>query len=405
MFLWIGREIDLLKDIYAQLEKMYSTIVEWRRYLHMHPELSYQEVETPKFIANKLLEFGLQVRTGVGGRGVVGRVCGKYPGKTVALRADFDALPIQDEKDVPYKSTVDGVMHACGHDAHTATLLAVAKVLQDHRDQLHGDVVFIHQFAEEVAPGGAKYMIEDGCLDGVDAIFGTHLWSQLPYGTIGYKPGYFMAATDQFDIEIIGRGGHGALPHETVDAIVLASSVVSKLQQIVSRRINPLSTAVVTVGTFHAGNAFNVIAERAILSGTVRTFEPQIRDLIEQEIERIVAGEVSPFNAHYKYTYHRGIDAVKNDIEATRFFAKAVEDVFEDVQVQEIDPLMVGEDFTNYLKKIPGTFFLTGAGNPEVGAKYPHHHPKFDIDERAMLVASKALATVAFKFLEEHKDQ
>lgn len=393
----------MLQEIYAKLEQMYPTIVEWRRYLHMHPELSYQEVETPKFIANKLSEFGIQVRTGVGGRGVVGRICGKYPGKTVALRADFDALPIQDEKDVPYKSTVDGVMHACGHDAHTATLLAVAKVLQEHRDELHGDVVLIHQFAEEVAPGGAKEMIEDGCLDGVDAIFGTHIWSQLPYGTIGYRAGYFMAATDQFDIEIIGRGGHGAMPHETVDAIVLASSVVSRLQQIVSRRISPLSTAVVTVGSFHAGNAFNVIAERAFLSGTVRTFEPKIRDQIEQEIERIVASEVSPFGAQYNYKYQRGIDAVKNDVNATRFFVNALENVFADVQIQEIESLMVGEDFTNYLQKVPGTFFLTGAMNPAVGAEYPHHHPKFDIDERAMLVASKALATVAVKYLEQHK--
>lgn len=389
----------MLETIFVQLDEVYNEMVEWRRYLHMHPELSFKEVETPKFIATKLEEFGVEVRTGVGGRGVVGTIRGGKPGKTVALRADFDALPIHDAKDVPYKSTVPGVMHACGHDGHTSTLLAVAKVLSKHRDQLEGNVVLIHQFAEELAPGGAKPMIEDGCLDGVDAIFGTHLWSGIPLGMIAYHEGYTMAASDRFELEIFGKGGHGAAPHETIDSIVVASQLVSKLQQIVARRVNPLKSAVVTVGSFHAGNAFNVIADSAKLTGTVRTFNPEVRDFIEKEIERMIEGECLSSGATYKFTYERGYDALYNHINETRFFVNTMEQVYDPKLIFAGEPTMGGEDFAYYLQKVPGTFFFTGAGNPEIGANFPHHHPRFDIDERAMLIASKALVAVTLRYL------
>ncbi len=390
----------MINSLFTQLDGLYDSMVEWRRYLHMHPELSFEEVETPKFIAAKLKEFGVEVRTGVGGRGVVGTIRGAHPGKTVALRADFDALPIQDEKDVAYKSTVPGVMHACGHDGHTATLLAVAKVLSDNRDQLHCNVVLIHQFAEELAPGGAKPMIENGCLNGVDAIFGTHLWSGIPYGKIGYHEGFTMAASDRFEIEVLGKGGHGAAPHETIDSIVITSQLVTKLQQIVARRVNPLKAAVVTIGSFHAGNAFNVIADRAKLTGTVRTFDPEVRDFIEQEIERVIQGEVASSGASYEFQYQRGYDALYNHPKETQFFVQTVERAFGQDLLVTGDPSMGGEDFAYYLQKVPGTFFFTGAGNPELGADYPHHHPKFDIDERAMLMAGKALITVAVQYLQ-----
>lgn len=389
----------MLKILFEGLDQIYPEMVEWRRHLHMNPELSFHEVETPKFIAKKLQEFGIEVRTGVGGRGVVGTLRGGKPGKTVALRADFDALPIQDEKDVPYKSQVPGVMHACGHDGHTSTLLGIAKVLSEHREELEGNVVFIHQFAEELAPGGAKPMIEDGCLDGVDAIFGTHLWSGLPVGKIGYRSGYTMAAADRFEIEIIGKGGHGAAPHETIDSIVIASQLVSKLQQIVSRRVDPLKPAVVTVGSFHAGNAFNVIADRATLTGTVRTFDPEVRDLIEAEIEKVVRGECDSFGAKYRYVYERGYDALYNHEQETRFFVDTMKQIHDENSLIHMEAIMGGEDFAYYLQKVPGTFFFTGAGNAEIGANYPHHHPKFDIDEKGMLVAAKALLAVSLRFL------
>lgn len=389
----------MLNQLFLELDQLYEEMVNWRRHLHMNPELSFQEVRTPEFIANKLEEFGVEVRRGVGGRGVVGRIRGGKPGKTVAIRADFDALPIQDEKEVPYRSTVPGVMHACGHDAHTATLLGVAKVLSQHREQIGGDIVLIHQFAEELAPGGAQPMIADGCLDGVDAIFGTHLWSTLPVGTIGYREGFTMAASDRFEIEVIGRGGHGAKPQETVDSIVVGSQIVSKLQQIVSRRVDPLKPAVVTIGSFHAGNAFNVIADRAKLVGTVRTFQADVRDLIEKEIEKVVQGECVSSGATYAYRYERGYDALYNHPEETRFFVETLQQIYDPHKVIQIEPSMGGEDFAYYLQKVPGTFFFTGAGNPELGANYPHHHPKFDIDERAMLIASKSLIAVALRFL------
>ncbi|MBE3596736.1 MAG: amidohydrolase [Hydrogenibacillus sp.] len=282
-----------------------------------------------------------------------------------------------------------------GHDGHTATLLAVAKVLADRRSDLKGDIVLIHQFAEEVAPGGARPMIEDGALDGVDIIFGTHLWSGLPVGVIGYRSGYAMANADAFTIEIVGRGGHGAAPHQTIDAVVVGANIVVKLQQIVARRVDPLTEAVVTVGMFHAGTAFNVIAERAVLTGTVRTFDAAVRAQVEAEIRRIAEAEAAAFGARASVRYERGYDAVYNDPEVTARFAEVMRTVYDPARVVEMPPSMGGEDFAYYLQKVPGTFFFTGAGNADLGSNFPHHHPRFDIDERAMLIAAKALATAA----------
>lgn len=382
-----------------QLAALYGDMVAWRRHLHQYPELSFREVETPRFIAERLESFGVEVRTGVGGRGVVGIIEGGRPGRTVALRADFDALPIQDEKDVPYRSRVPGVMHACGHDAHTATLLGVARVLAGRREELCGRVVLIHQFAEEQAPGGAKPMIEDGCLDGVDAIFGTHLWTPMPVGRIGYCPGYAMAAADRFEIEIVGRGGHGASPHETVDPVLVACELVPKLQHIVGRMVDPLEPAVISVGSIHAGTAFNVIPATATITGTVRTLSPKVRELVEARLEQVTRGVCTAYGARYRFRYERGYPALFNHEEETRFVAETVERFAGAEAVERIRPVMGGEDFAYYLERVPGCFFFTGAGNPEVNAVYPHHHPRFDIDERAMLVAGRALLAVTLRFL------
>ncbi|HEX5564407.1 MAG TPA: amidohydrolase, partial [Sporosarcina sp.] len=276
------------EQLFEKLDVAYEEMVVIRRHLHMHPELSFQEEKTAQFIHDFYVDLGVDVRSGVGGNGVVARVKGARPGKTVALRADFDALPIQDEKDVPYKSTVPGVMHACGHDGHTAALLQLAKAIHELREDLAGEYVFIHQHAEEFAPGGAISMIEDGCLDGVDVIFGTHLWSLIPYKTIEYLQGPVMAAADRFEITIQGRGGHGAAPHQTKDAIVIGAQLVMNLQQLVSRRVDPIESAVLSVGSFIADNAFNVIADSAKLGGTVRTFNPDVRDMMEREMARVV---------------------------------------------------------------------------------------------------------------------
>lgn len=381
-----------MKDtLFSRLEEHYDEMVEIRRHLHQHPELSFKEVKTPAYIAEYHQKLGHEVRTGVGERGVVATLRGGKPGKTVALRADFDALPIKEETDVPYKSTIDGVMHACGHDAHTATLLVLAKVLNSMKDEIEGNIVFIHQHAEEMAPGGAIAMIEDGCLEGVDVIFGTHLWATTPLGTIEYRVGPIMAASDRFDIDIYGKGGHGAQPHLTKDAIVVASTLVNNLQQIVSRRVDPIESGVVTVGNFVSENAFNVIADKAKLGGTVRTFSPEVRDLMEREMGRIVKGTCLSADVDYEFNYYRGYPAVVNHKEETEFLVELAKNVPGVEHVEEMAPTMGGEDFAYYLENVKGTFFFTGAKHPEWDTAYPHHHPKFNIDERSMLIAARTL--------------
>ncbi|MFD1739125.1 M20 family metallopeptidase [Bacillus salitolerans] len=390
------------QELYEKLDKRFSKMVEIRRYLHMHPELSFQEVNTAQYITDFYKQLNIPVRSGVGGNGVVARIKGGKPGPTVALRADFDALPIQDEKGVPYKSTVPGVMHACGHDGHTATLLVLAEILNEQRGELAGEIVLIHQHAEEYAPGGAFSMIQDGCLDGVDAIFGTHLWATEPTGVINYRVGPVMAAADRFEITIQGSGGHGAQPHKTKDSIVIASQFVVNLQQIVSRRVNPIDSAVVTVGNFEAKNAFNVIADSAKLIGTVRTFNEDIRDQIEQEIEKVLKGTCYTSDATYDYLFERGYPAVVNHKEETDLLVKVAKQVPGVTSVIETEPHMGGEDFAYYLKHVKGTFFFTGAKADHIENPYPHHHPRFDFDEKAMLIAAKTLADVTITYQNEH---
>ncbi|MEH7114235.1 M20 family metallopeptidase [Neobacillus niacini] len=392
----------MLGQLFSKLEDYYEEMVSIRRFMHQHPELSFQEYNTAQFIKEYYEKLGIPVKGKVGGNGVVARINGRLPGKTVALRADFDALPIQDEKDVEYKSLVPGVMHACGHDGHTATLLILAKVLNEMKEELEGNYVLIHQHAEEIAPGGAATMIEDGCLDGVDVIFGTHLWTSEPTGTIKYRTGPIMAAADRFEIHIQGKGGHGAQPHKTKDAIVTASQLVINLQQIVSRKVNPVESAVVTVGSFTAENAFNVIADKAKLVGTVRTFNDDVRQYIEEEIERITKGTCYTSDSTYNYLFERGYPAVVNHPKETDFLIVSAKEVPEVIHIEESELEMGGEDFAYYLKQVPGTFFFTGARSPGANPTYPHHHPKFDIDEKAMLIAAKTLGTAAVNIHRSH---
>jgi amidohydrolase len=389
----------VLENLYQFLEDNYEEMVELRRHFHQYPELSFEEVETPKYIAEYHEKLGHDVRTGVGGRGVVATLKGGKPGKTVALRADFDALPIQEENDVPYKSKVPGVMHACGHDGHTATLLVLAKALNKMKDELEGTVVFIHQHAEEYAPGGAIAMVEDGCLDGVDVIFGTHIWATGPLGEIGYRSGPAMAAADRYHITVKGKGGHGAQPHLTKDSIVIASQLVVNLQQIVSRRVDPIDSAVVSVGSFEAKNAFNVIADTVELTGTVRTFKEDVRTKVENEIRRITEGTCLAADAEFSYQFLRGYPATVNHKDETDFVASLAPAVPGVTDVVEAQPQMGGEDFAYYLEKVPGTFFFTGAEIAEREVTYPHHHPKFDIDEKGLLVAANVLGAATIQYL------
>lgn len=390
--------IGMLEAWNEQLEKMYEKMVEWRRHFHQYPELTNQEYKTSKMIADILTDFGIDIRTNVGSMGVLGYINGAKPGKTIALRADFDALPIQDEKEVPYKSKVDGVMHACGHDGHTATLLAVGKVLYDNRDSLAGKVVLLFQHAEE-GGGGAKQMIADNCLAGVDAIFANHLWSLNPTGEISFTKGYTTAAGDGFSIKIKGKGGHGSSPHDTVDSIAIAGALINQLQYIVSRRVHPQKTAVLTIGSIHAGNAANVIADSALMKGTVRTYEKEVQQLVKEAMEDTIKGICTSQKADYEFKYHFGMPAVYNHPAETDIFTNAVASALPEIILNEVPPLLVSEDFALYLEEIPGMLFFTGAGNEEIQAVYPHHHPKFDFDEKAMLTSGKAMLAIIDYYL------
>nr|WP_317853530.1 amidohydrolase [Neobacillus sp. Marseille-Q6967] len=380
---------SLMQNTFHYLENIYSELVDIRRDLHMHPELSFQEKRTPEFIANYLQDLGLEVRTGVGGNGVVGYLKGGKPGKTIALRADFDALPIEDEKDVPYKSKVPGVMHACGHDIHTAALLGVAKALSKVKDEIKGTVVFLHQHAEELSPGGAVGMIADGCLDGVDEVYGAHVEVNFPIGTVAVNDGYVHAASDAFDITVYGKGGHGAEPHRCIDPVVIGSHLVIDLQNIVSRRIDPLHPAVVTVGAFNSGHAHNVIPDKSYLKGTVRTYDKDVRLQVEREINLIAQQTGEKHGAKINVQYTKGYISLYNHPKETEYIKQLSTEIFGENNVVIKPADMGGEDFAYYVDAVPGTFFWVGGGNPDLNAVYPHHHPKFDVDEKSMINIGK----------------
>ncbi|MFK8794940.1 MULTISPECIES: M20 family metallopeptidase [Planococcus] len=386
-----------MEKAFEHLEKIYQEMVEIRRDLHMNPELSFKEERTPAFIADYLNKLGIEVRTKVGGNGVVGLLRGGKPGKTIALRADFDALPIEDEKDVDYKSKVPGVMHACGHDIHTAALLGTAKALSSVKDQIPGNVVFIHQHAEELAPGGAVAMVEDGCLDGVDEVYGAHVEVNYPVGQVAVNDGYVQAASDAFDITINGKGGHAAEPHWCVDPLVIGSHLVVDLQHIVSRRIDPLQPALLTVGAFNSGDAHNVIPDKAYIKGTVRTYDKEVRVQMENELKLIAQKTAEKYRASIDVEYSKGFISLYNHPKETQYIKELAQEIVGEENVVRKPADMGGEDFAYYVDAIPGSFFWVGGGNPAIDAIYPHHHPKFDVDEKSMLITGKIFIAAVFK--------
>lgn len=385
------------------IDDLFPDMVRWRRYLHERPELSYNERETANFIASRLAEWGVEVRRGAAGHSVIGIIRGEGRGPTVALRADIDALPIQDEKTCEYASRKPGIMHACGHDAHTAALLALARWFAERRRELFGTLMLIFQHAEEQSPGGASAVLESGAIDEADVIYGVHLWTPCPAGHVYSAPGAMMAAADEFRIEIAGKGGHGGLPHQTVDSIVVAAQTVTGLQTIVSRNVSPTDSCVVSVGIIQAGTAFNVIAEQCTMIGTVRSFDEETRALAEARLRRVAEDTAAMHGATAEVRYINGYPPLVNhDREVERFFHAAGR-AFGTDRVHSMKPIMAGEDFAYYLRKIPGCFMFVGAGNKEKGIVYPHHHPKFDIDESAMPQAARLLASMALDYLAENR--
>lgn len=386
---------ELLQQVNETLEHNFEEIVSWRRHLHQHPELSFEETLTAVFIKEKLEGFGLEVKTNIGGNGLIGILQGEHPGPTIALRADFDALPIDDAKDVGYKSRTSGVMHACGHDGHTASLLGTAQALVKQKAALHGKVIFIFQHAEEKPPGGAIAMIKELDMEEIDYVFAAHLASDIPVGKIAIGDGVRMAAVDKFELVIEGKGGHGGRPQATNDPIVIGADVVNALQKIVSRRIDPLESAVVSIGVFQAGNAFNVIPNEVRIEGTVRTFKETIRQDVRKQFETIVHGIVAAYDAKVSIDYLHGYPALTNPKEESVL----LRELFGEDSVVDFDVAMGAEDFAYFLLEKPGNYFKVGSRNGEARTQFPHHHPNFDMDERALLHTAKAFVKIVSHYL------
>lgn len=389
-------ETERLESLLASVRE---DVVRWRRHLHAHPELSFEEHETAQFVYNTLQSFGHLELSRPMPTSVVARLVTGRPGPTIAVRADMDALPIEEENDFEFKSTRSGVMHACGHDGHTAMLLAAAKVLVALRDHLVGEVRFLFQHAEELFPGGAQELVNAGVLDGVDAAIGQHLWAPMETGRIGIRSGALMAAPDTFRICILGKGGHAAQPHLTVDSIVIAAQVVTNLQHIVSRYNDPLRPLVLSVTKISGGTADNVIPGSVELIGTVRSFDETLRAQVPQWMERIVKGITEAHGASYTFEYQRGYRAVLNDAEVTARVRAALVEAFGEDVIVETEPTMGGEDFSAYQAAVPGTFYFVGAGNAAKGIVYPHHHPRFTVDEDALPIGLRALVFATLRLL------
>jgi amidohydrolase len=395
-----------LANVRDDVDEILPGVVADRRHLHEHPELGFEEFETARFVAERLAALGVEdIRTEVNVTGVTGliRGTGSGPGRVVLVRADMDALPIQEQNQVDYKSKNDGTMHACGHDAHTAMLLGVSRLLMDRRDTFAGTVKVLFQPSEEAGDGGAKGMIEQGVLEDprVDACLGLHVSSNLPTGRIEVMTGAKSAAADEFQVTIQGKGGHGAYPHGTVDPVAVGAQIVVALQTLVSRETDPIDRAVVSVCAFHAGEAFNVIPDTAMLGGTVRTFDAATRDRMETRIRALASGIAEAMRASVNIRYRRGYPSVVNDPAMADIVREAAREAVGEDNLGEARPGMGAEDFSYFALERPSCFFNVGTGSPEKDSEWPHHHPRFDVDEDGMAAGIATMATAVVKYLNE----
>lgn len=397
--------------IEKSIKDHYQEIINTRRFIHMNPELGNREFETAKLIASKLLSMGFEIRTGVGKTGVVALLRGAHPGQTVAIRADIDALPIQEETGLTYESLNPGIMHACGHDIHTAIVLGTAMVLSDIRDQIKGNVKFIFQPAEEGAPfgeeGGSKLMIEEGALENpeVGAIFGLHVWPSINIGKVAFTEGFVMASSDFFRITINGISAHGAQPQKGIDAIFIAAQIIQGIQSIVSRTNDPTDPAVVTIGKITGGTRHNILAEQVIMEGTVRTVNDINRDRIEQSIKNIVKGTAESFGADYSIDYNRGAPPLYNHPKLANNMSPTLLRVVGPPNIVSIKPQMVAEDFSYFCQKVPGFYFMLGVKDPQDNNPAPLHNPSFNPDERSIPLGIKVMAHLLLDFLDYQQQQ
>lgn len=399
-----------MHSVRSSIRSREGAMVAFRRDLHSHPEISFNEKRTSRLVSERLRGAGLEVRDGIAGTGLralirSGAGSAGAPHRSIFFRADMDALPIQEENTAPYASVTPGVMHACGHDGHTAILAETALLAMEMRGSLGGDLGFIFQPAEE-GPGGALPMIREGVLESPrpEAVFGLHLWSELPIGRIAVTAGPAMAAADEFRLLVTGKGGHGAMPHNAVDALVVACHIVLALQTVVSRNLDPMKTGVLTLGTIEAGSNFNIIAEKAQLTGTVRTFDPQIRDMILRRLREIAEGTASALGAECGVTIMPIYPATVNDPEMSGFVADIAAGLVGEENVIRDMVLMGSEDMTYYLQEVPGCYLFLGAGNSDKGFTLPHHNPRFDFDEDAMALGCELFLRIAEEYFRRHPE-
>jgi amidohydrolase len=389
-----------MPDFLKESRQLFEYTRALRRDFHRHPELGFQEVRTAGIVAQELNQLGLEVSTGVGKTGVVALLEGDQPGPVVLMRVDMDALPIQEETGAEYASTVNGVMHACGHDGHTAIGLTVARMLQQHRQSLKGSVKLVFQPAEE-GLGGAEAMLNDGVMTNPspDAALSVHLWNEKPVGWIGVTPGPVMAAADIFRIHLRGKGGHGAQPHFTADPVVAAAQIICALQTVVSRNVPPLEAAVLSVTTLRAGEAFNVIPDRADLQGTIRTFKSEVRVGVIERFNQVVGGVANALNCQAEIELQSITPAVINDPKLTALIQEVCGEVLPNSKVDSSTLTMGSEDMAFMMQDIPGCYILVGSSNPAKGLDAAHHHPRFDVDEESMTHAAALMAAATAKLL------
>lgn len=389
-------------DLGTEIARLSDELVGVRREFHRIPELGFQEYKTSALIAEKLRSLGLEPETGIAGTGVVALVRGRTSDRTLLIRADMDALPLDERSGAEYRSTHPNVMHACGHDAHVAMLLGAARVLLQRRDRLNGNIKLVFQPAEE-GLGGARVMIEEGVLDNprVDAALGFHIWNNLPVGQVGVREGPVMASTDRIRIDIQGQGGHGAMPQHSADSIVAAAHVITALQTIVSRTTSPVDPAVVTIGTIEGGYAPNIIADQVRMTGTVRTFSQELWKQMPRHIERVVHGVCAALGVHGAVEYHRGYPTTINDSSMTYLVRCAAIEALGDEAVVYPEQSTGGEDMSFFLRAVPGCYFFIGSRNPAKGFSHPHHHPSFDVDEDALTYGVKVIVASAMRYLSQ----
>jgi amidohydrolase len=380
-------------EIPASLE---AAVIALRRDFHRHPEMGFEEVRTAGVVAKRLRELGFEVHEKIATTGVIGVMKGSKPGRTIMLRADMDALPIEEENTIEHVSTNVGTMHACGHDGHVAMLLGAAELLSQGRERLAGTVCLVFQPAEE-GRGGGKAMVEEGVLErfGIERAYGLHLASAHPSGQLGFREGAFYASSDSIEITIEGKGGHGAAPHLSIDPIYVAGEFIVAVQQIVSRMIDPIEPAVVTIGSIHGGTTHNVIPSRVKLLGTVRAFNPDVRAKMAERIERVLKGVCDTAGASYDFTYLWRYPVTSNDADQTRYVRALAEKTIGADRVAEVPKLMGAEDFSFFAEKVPACFYTLGAQSDE-RTSWPHHHARFDIDEAALKTGVQMMATIAF---------